>query len=415
MLTHEQRRDRLAYLAVLRQVSTHTRRASLVRLLAALVIAGIASFGGMALVAVPLALMVAVTSLLDYLNAWHEEHGTTSRLRLVQHYADTTRAVSGMQQMNLGGLIGTLSSPLLVIIASWLLTDLPGPARLVALATAIVYVCSVAGSIFKDHSWFNPEGRPPAWQEIVRLGAGPVACALIAVIALPAPWTDSELLAVWVLVLTPFTIQVRIWDHDQLLRGIGPLVRDEAYEGRSLVLREIHGSLSTQLRLLEQYARRLKAEEPVLYELAVSANSRLRETLMLREADRMTATTTDTLAAPVLTLARAVGASATATIEVTELAEEDRDLARLTLNDLVGNAINAGAAEVHTVVRKVGDQIEILVSDDAAPMTPGVWKTPGTSSARLEARLVELGGGLDCVQGEQVKTVTARWTELDGG
>ena len=51
----------------------------------------------------------------------------------------------------------------------------------------------------------------------------------------------------------------------------------------------------------------------------------------------------------------------------------------------------------------------ISVTDDAPPMAPGVWKTPGTSSARLEARLTELSGSLRSEQRPGSKTVTACW------
>jgi hypothetical protein len=43
-------------------------------------------------------------------------------------------------------------------------------------------------------------------------------------------------------------------------------------------------------------------------------------------------------------------------------------------------------------------------------MASGVWKTPGTSSARLEARLGQLSGSLSAAQENGLKTVTASWT-----
>ena len=95
-----------------------------------------------------------------------------------------------------------------------------------------------------------------------------------------------------------------------------------------------------------------------------------------------------------LTLARAVGARASVEVTVDQLGADDRDLARLVLNDLVGNALNAGATEVRVTIAPDGPLVAISVSDDAAPMAPGVWKTPGTSSARLEAKLGELSGTL---------------------
>ena len=110
-----------------------------------------------------------------------------------------------------------------------------------------------------------------------------------------------------------------------------------------------------------------------------------------------------------LTLARAVVAKADVDISVDPLSAGDRDLARLVLNDLVGNALNAGAGAIRVALVPAGAQVAISVTDDAPPMADGVWKTPGTSSAWLEARLGELSGSLTSEQNGATKTVTARW------
>ena len=148
---------------------------------------------------------------------------------------------------------------------------------------------------------------------------------------------------------------------------------------------------------------------PALYDLAVSANSRLRETLTLAQLDQQSSTAVQSLEAPVLTLARAVGARAQVQVTVDRLGPADRDLARLVLNDLVGNALNAGAGDIRVTIASDGPRVSISVTDDAPPMAPGVWKTPGTSSARLEARLMDLSGSLRSAEQPGTKTVTACW------
>ena len=175
------------------------------------------------------------------------------------------------------------------------------------------------------------------------------------------------------------------------------------------MISETHGALSTNLRLIEQQAREIRDFAPCLYDLAVSAKSRLRETLALAQLGRDSSTSVHTLEAPVLTLARAVGAKAHVDISVDSLSAADRDLARLVLNDLVGNALNAGAGAIDVAVSTHGAQVAISVTDDAPPMAAGVWKTPETSSARLEARLRGLSGSLTSLQNGAGKTVTARW------
>jgi signal transduction histidine kinase len=148
---------------------------------------------------------------------------------------------------------------------------------------------------------------------------------------------------------------------------------------------------------------------PSLYELAVSANSRLRETLTLAQLDRDSSTSVQNLEAPVLTLARAVGAKADVDIRIDRLSSSDHDLARLVLNDLVGNALNAGAGAIQVTIVADGALVAISVTDDAPPMARGVWKTPETSSARLAGRLGGLSGSLTSEQNGTTKTVTARW------
>ena len=85
------------------------------------------------------------------------------------------------------------------------------------------------------------------------------------------------------------------------------------------MISETHGALSTNLRLIEQRAREIRDLSPTLYELAVSANSRLRETLTLGQIGRYSSTSVQNLEAPVLTLARAVGAKANINITVDAL------------------------------------------------------------------------------------------------
>ena len=82
----------------------------------------------------------------------------------------------------------------------------------------------------------------------------------------------------------------------------------------------------------------------------MSANSRLRETLTLGQIGRYSSTSVQNLEAPVLTLARAVGARADINISINALSANDRDLARLVLNDLVGNALNAGAGAIDVAI-----------------------------------------------------------------
>ena len=154
------------------------------------------------------------------------------------------------------------------------------------LAAATVFLITTSLLIFNDHTWFNPdEMDPPAWHEIFRRLAGPITALPVCLIALPADWGTNGWLAALAISLMPLAVVgSRISDTNLIMKGLPDLVREESHAGRELVISETHGALSTNLRLIEQQAREIRDLAPWLYDLAVSANSRLRETPGARPA-----------------------------------------------------------------------------------------------------------------------------------
>jgi hypothetical protein len=379
---------------------------------AALVIIASLSIGSRSsILAIALCLVASLGTLLLGINERHLRRGTQPRFWLPRVYFRTVIKTDGRHRLSLGPYLEIPEAFVLIAIPSWIATDDPLWARLIMLAAATMFLITTSLLIFNDHTWFNPEEMdPPAWHEIFRRLAGPITALLVCLIALPADWGPNGWLAALAISLLPLAVvSSRISDTDLILKTLPALVQEESHAGRDLVISETHGALSTNLRLIEQQAREIREVAPGLYELAVSANSRLRETLTLAQLGRDSSTSLQNLEAPVLTLARAVGAKAAVDVSVTTLSALDRDLARLVLNDLVGNALNAGASAIDVAVAPDDGHVAISVTDDAPPMADGVWKTPGTSSARLEARLGGLFGSLISVQNGGTKTVTARW------
>jgi signal transduction histidine kinase len=405
------RRNRICHLALARRSSDYTMHAWTVRVIALVVIAGLSIGSRSSLLAIGLCLGASLGSLLLWINERHLRHGTQPRFWLSQAYLRNVIKTDGRHRLSLGSYFEIPEAFVLIAIPSWIATDDPLWARLIMLTAATVFLITTSLLIFNDHTWFNPdEMDPPAWHEIFRRLAGPITALPVCLIALPADWEPNGWVAALAISLLPLAVVgSRISDTDLIMKTLPDLVREESHAGRELVISETHGALSTNLRLIEQQAREIRDVAPRLYELAVSANSRLRETLTLGQLGRDSSTSVRNLEAPVLTLARAVGAKARINIGVEMLSAADRDLARLVLNDLVGNALNAGASAIEVAVAPEGAQVAISVTDDAPPMAPGVWKTPETSSARLEARLRDLSGSLTSVQNGASKTVTARW------
>jgi signal transduction histidine kinase len=382
----------------------------LLRVIGLVVIATLSLGSSRSLPAIALCLAASLGTFLLWLNEWHTRRHTEPRFWLAKAYRRNLARTDGRHRLSLGSYIELPESCILLAIPSWVTTDDPIWARLIMLAAAVGFFISTSLLIYNDHTWFNPdEPDPPAWHEVSRLLAGPITAGIVCLIVLPTDWGPDGWWAALAISLLPLTINLRISDTDLIMGVLPRLVQEESHAGRELVISETHGALSTNLRLLEQQARRVRSVAPALYDLAVSANSRLRETLTLARLGQESSTGVQNLEAPVLTLARAVGARAKVEVRVDRLGPADRDLARLVLNDLVGNALNAGAGDVLVTIAPDGPRVAVSVTDDAPPMAPGVWKTPGTSSARLEARLTALSGSLRSAEQPGSKTVTACW------
>jgi hypothetical protein len=405
------RRNRISYLALARRSTDNTMHAWYVRVIALVAIAGLSIGSRESVLAIALCLAASLGSFLLWINERHLRRGTQPRFWLSQAYLRNVIKTDGRHHLSLGSYFEIPEAFVLIAIPCWIATDDPLWARLIMLAAGTVFLITTSLLIFNDHTWFNPdEMDPPAWHEIFRRFAGPITALPVCLIALPADWGSNGWLAALAISLMPLAVVgSRISDTDLIMKALPDLVQAESHAGRELVISEAHGALSTHLRLIEQRAREIRDVAPSLYELAVSANSRLRETLTLAQLGRDSSTSVQNLEAPVLTLARAVGAKAEVDISVDTLSAGDRDLARLVLNDLVGNALNAGAGAIRVALVPAGAQVAISVTDDAPPMANGVWKTPGTSSAWLEARLGGVSGSLTSEQDGATKTVTARW------
>ena len=406
----QSRRDRLAYLTMLRRSSAYNLRATAVRAVAVAAVGTGVLHSERWLLGLLLWLPAVVVVALQLVQSHHERAASLPRLwPATALHAELSRK-NGRHDIAVETYAEIVAGLLLVVLTSWVVTDLPDLLRLLLLVAAVGHFTSTACAIFTDHAWFNPDERGrPVWHEALRVVSGPLTAGLVSVLALPAHWPESTWLAAVVVCLAPLLVSLRVRDTDLALAHLVPLVREESHAGRELVISETHGALSTHLRLLEQEARAVRSSAPTLYELAVSANARLRETMTLARIGQDSSTTPASLAAPVLTLARAVGAEVSVDIDADDLGRDDRDLARIVLSDLVGNAVNAGAGAIAVHLAQRPGLLVIEVEDDASPMPDGVWKSPGTSSARLEARLTGLQGSLSCEHGAGTKTVRARW------
>jgi glucose-6-phosphate-specific signal transduction histidine kinase len=79
------------------------------------------------------------------------------------------------------------------------------------------------------------------------------------------------------------------------------------------------------------------------------------------------------------------------------------------MRDLAGNAISASATRIYVELRQIGPRLVVIVADDGHPIPDGVWKSPGSSSAALEAKLAARGGSLSVENSTLNKLVMATW------
>ncbi|HET9649634.1 MAG TPA: hypothetical protein VFP34_15585, partial [Microlunatus sp.] len=303
------------------------------------------------------------------------------------------------------------SALLLVGIASWGTAALPPGSRFLALGASSVLLAGVSTRLSLDPRWYRPTRRPRPLSRMARLLAGPLGTAACLAAALPAPWTAGGRAAVVLISLIPLAALTLTQDQEQTMQCLVDMVQTEAQDGRQAVLDELHGTLSANLRLIEQHSLRLRSRSPRLYELAVGANSRLRETLTLGDPELEDVRAPDSLAALVRTLAMAVGARGELIVAVTELADLDRDLVRLTLNDVVRALLADGAMRVRATigVDEPGSlTVSVVGSERAGQGLPAALR-------QLAERLGQLGGS---VTGETTErgepTVRCSWPAAPG-
>lgn len=409
------RRTALGYRAVLRGTSPYNGRARQVRLGMTVIALVLAALSSRAWLAVPLVGAAAVGPLVNYLMVFYYrgQFRQNAALRRVAAVNDRTE---GRQQLNLPAYLEIIGFVGLIVTFSWVAVDLDVSLRLIGLLLAVVYTTSVAHGVYGDHTWFNPaETRPPRWHELLRAAAGPSTAAVVAILALLGSWTPDQRAAVLVISALPVVVSIRIWDLDPIMAELPAVVEEERRRGRELVVTETERALTGSLAELEQLAERHRRDAPVLHELAVHASSRLRSILVETSRTDRPPLDLDTLLGPVLTLARAIGVNLQIEMQPDRLGDVDEDLVAWVLQDLVGNAVNADATTIGVRLDRDGLDLVVSVADDGAPLQGEVWKTPGTSSARLEKHLRSLSGSLELGAEVHRKEVVARWsTGADG-
>lgn len=406
----ESRRDRLANLVLLRRLTTYTHRIGAAKLAMVAVAVGVTLASDHRHLAW-LALMPALVGTVLNLLAVFVTQGTP-RGRLLRRYEAHLSTIEGHPQLNLPTFVECLGAVGLIVGAAWAVTDLPDAWRLVYVAAGTAYACLVSCSIFDDGAWYNPEVRSPAWQEVDRVLCGVQVCALVLLVSWWAPWEPAERIGVVVVAATGFIVPLRAGATQLLVADLEPLVEAERQRGTRLVIEESTRELLPILTEIRQLATVLGPGASAVQQLAESALSGIADlpNQVAHSATQGEGRPLQVVADRLVSLAETAGAELRVTLPPTlTLTEDDLRLASQAMRDLGGNAISAGATRIYIELRRIGPRLLVLVADDGRRIPAGVWKSPGSSSAALEARLAERGGSLSVENSTLNKVVMATW------
>jgi hypothetical protein len=409
------RRSAFALDVMLRWVADHAFRSGVTRLaMAALVICAAAVSSRWAL-AVLTGLPALFGSAVNAVGAYQEERNIEPRNPLVRW--SVLNAVQGAGRLvpNLGGVLEGAGAIGLLLTPSFIAVDTAGWLRVTAQIAAVVYTSSVLASVVVDPAWYNPNERPPAIVDWLRMGSGPIiALATWWVTVLVAQWTTEQATLLTLATAIPALVVLRITETDRLLAYAAAQAQTSELDGRDLVLAQAHALMSAPVRVAWVLAHESRERDRELYDHIRMMRTRFFQLGHLEELEHSDLTLPDSLVRPVLRLARAFGTHPITRVLISEISSDDHDLARIVIDDLVTNAGQADARTVTVTVERLATHLVITVEDDADLIRGDVWKAPGSSLARLDRILTRRGGDLVLDQAAgSPKKVVARWVADD--
>jgi signal transduction histidine kinase len=406
----ESRRDRLANLVLLRRLGPYTRRNAAEKVFAVAIAVGVTLCSAHHLLgwlAVLPALLGTALNLLAILVTQG-----TSRRRLMRRYEAHLTTIEGHPQLNLPALVECIGAVALVVGAAWAVSDLSGIWRLVYVAAATAYTCLVSCSIFDDSAWYNPDVRSPQWQEVDRVLCGVQICALVLGITWWASWQPAERIGLIAIAAIGFVVPLRAGGTQLLVADLEPLVEAERQRGTRLVIEETARELLPILTEIRQLAAVLGSDASSVRRLAESALSGIADipNQVAHSAAQGDGQSLQVIADRLITLGESAGRELIVTLPPDQtLSDDDRVLASQAMRDLAGNAMSASANRIYVELRRIGPRLLVLVADDGRPLPRQAWKTPGSSSSALEARLKARDGSLSVENGPLNKIVMATW------
>jgi hypothetical protein len=315
----------------------------------------------------------------------------------------------GRHWVNVSGVIEGVSAISFAVISAWGISEFE--ARLAMLGLAVIWAVSVFTAVFVDPAFYQPDPRPPAALEALRVVGGPLLAGLAMAIAYSAAWPAQFGAAPALIALGACVLSVRVAETDRLFRDAETQGEVQELRGRDLVLGQMHSSLSGPVQVSLLLAEQYRAVDPAIYEQARIVRSRMHELTSLEDPSVTDAELPGSLERAVAGVARPWGTRSRTHIHVTRLAGADHNISRLLIGDLVSNAAKAGAQVVTVSLRRDQETLEMTVEDDVGDFPPSAWRQPGSSLDRL-GRILEARAGTLTLQTAVGRTkVRGRWRE----
>ena len=346
-------------------------------------------------------------------SSWYLLHDRVPREPIARWGYQSAVEGMGRNTVNASGLLEGAAALLLGLTSVWGTESATG--RLTLLALAVLWSASVFSCVFLDSAFYNPNIEPSAALEALRSLAGPLLAAIAMLLAYVRPWPAD---LAWIPVLVCWAalgLTVRVRETDRLL-GVAATqaaLREEA--GRDLVLAQVHSMLSGPADVALVLSRSHRERHPELYEQARIIRSRMQELTALEDRRVNDARLPGSLARPAAGVAAPYGAIATTAIDVASLTEEDHDLARILIGDLVSNAAKEGAYKIDVSLTRELMSLQMSISDDRGDFPEHSWRRPGSSLDRLGRLLEARGGSLTMTTSSAGSVVTAVWLETREG
>ncbi len=356
--------------------------------------------------------ILAVAALGVYLSwssGYYEVRGREPRELLARRAKRSGLVNKGKATPNLAGLVEGLAALTLPLVGSWSMINSPVGWRLLAVAAAAGFIASVGSAVFLDPAWYTAAAAFPVAVERVRSVVAPLAATLTAAGVVTAPWPGNQRWLAGGVCLLVGLFQLRVRETDRAF-ALGAQYADQRQlAGRTEVAGALHTLVGNPLIVLRRLAVEYEGQDPLLWDMVRQVEGGYRESLALEIGLDVTADWPGVLVGRLDAISGQFGILVSFNPPDEPMSLEDRQTARLVLDDLTMNSAKAGSTAVAVSLQRRGERYVATVRDDAPPFPTGSWLRVNGGLRRLQQRLAGRGGELILEERSNSKTVTASW------